>query len=364
MTTAIKVVLFEDTDQIRLEILNALKQCLLPDGVALLFGSDQFTENSADQGKMYEDRLEKILSNQLFSDTTLIVADGDLSKSTDSHFGGLSVNAVAAAAKRLAIPVCSYSRQPELADYELRGRGAEGQIVLRFSDSQELARTASLAARGFAAITVGLPEAIADKSKNNSVAKILAVLLGKPDFSEKIALYSVGDQSRLSEIIANPNLNSLQVRTMSHFLGYWLWDSLLRYPGLFVNKIAAASYLNIDTSDFGQLAVRSLFDEALYKGPFADSVNPQWWRGMLDDIVSRENCADGLQLAQNKLSKVLHGCKCCVDPTMQAGYYCIISRAPVSFENSKGGLSWFPRGADLTRISNPKYEEYGPWLGV
>ena len=273
------------------------------------------------------------------------------------------MNAVSAAAKRLVIPICSYSRLPELADYEWRGRGADGQIVLRYSDSDDLARRASLAAKGFADITSGLPAAIADKRKNNSVAKILATLLGKPEFSEKIALYSVGDQSRLSDIIANPNLNSLQVRTMSHFMGYWLWDSLLRYPGLFVNEIAAASYLNIEHTAFGLSAVRSLFDEALYRGPFADAYNPQWWRGILDDIVSRENCADGLELAQRRTDAALSGNKCSVDPSKQAGYYCIISRASVSLENSKGGLSWFPRGADLTRISNPLYEEYGPWLG-
>src|SRR5205085_2654568 len=110
--------------------------------------------------------------------------------------------------------------------------------------------------------------------------------------------------------------------------------------------------------------VRTVFDEALYSGPFADDQHPQWWRGVLDDIVARENCADGLELVRKRIDSQIASSKCSVDPDKEAGYYCIISRAPVSLENSKGGLSWFPRGADLTRISNPKFEEYGPWLGA
>jgi|SRR5579863_1632363 len=364
MATQIKVVLFEDTEQIRSEILEALKKHLAPRGTALPFEGGQFKESSSEQDKMYEARLEKILSSEPYSGTTLVVADRDLSKSKDSNFGGLSVNAVAAAAQRLAIPICSYARQPELTDYEWRGRWEEGHIVLRFSDGEdELARRAALAANGFADITAGLPAVIKEKG-NNSVAKILAALLGKREFAEKIALYTVGDQNRLSEILAKAKPNMQQVQEMSHFLGYWLWDSLLRYPGLFVNEIAAGSYLNIDTAAFSQAAVRSVFDEGLYNGPFADGKNPQWWRGMLDDIVSRENSADGLELVRKKVDPGIGRSKCCVDPDKQAGYYCIISRLPVSLENSKGGLSWFPRGADLTRISNPKFEEYGPWLGA
>jgi hypothetical protein len=47
---------------------------------------------------------------------------------------------------------------------------------------------------------------------------------------------------------------------------------------------------------------------------------------------------------------------------MVAGYYCMLRELPVSFENSKGGLPWFPRGADLARVSRSAYEQLGPWL--
>lgn len=363
MTTDIKIVLFEDTEETQSEILAALTKHLKPDGSAIPFDGKLFKELDEDKKGMYEARIEKILQKAPFDGATLLVADRDLSKNVTSGFTGLSVNAVAAAGERLAVPICSYARQPEPDDYEWRGRWEEGHIVLRFSDGEdELARRAVVAARGFAQIAAKLPEVIAVKA-NNSPAKILAALLGKTEYADKIALYSVGDQNRLMGVLVKPK-KSDQVRRLTHFLGYWLWDSLLRYPGLFVNEIAAASHLNLASDDFEKPKVRLEFEDAQYHGPFEDSKRPQWWRGVLEDIVSRENCADGLELIQKKVDPKVKPSQCYVDPTKTAGYYCIISRKPVSLENSKGGLSWFPRGADLTRIGNPKFEEYGPWLGV
>lgn len=364
MSANIKIVLFEDVEQTRSEVLDALKKHLGPDGLVIPFEGGRFKESGPDRQRMYESRLEDILTKPPFDRATLIVADRDLSKSLDSNFAGLSVNAVATASKTLAIPVCSYARQPELDDYEWRGRWEEGHIVLSFSNGEdELARRAALAARGFAEIAAKLPPVIADKA-NNSTAKILAALLGKSEYSNKIALYGVGDQNRLPEVLAKTKGADQRVQRMAHFLGYWLWDSLLRYPGLLANKVAAASHLNIETAGFFEAKVQAIFDGALYSGPFADPKEPQWWRGMLDDIVSSDNCSDGLELVRKKVNRAIDRSKCCVDPSKSAGYYCIISREPVSLENSRGGLSWFPRGADLTRISNPKFEEYGPWLGI
>jgi hypothetical protein len=362
MATPIKILLFEDTLTTRSDVLEALKTNLTEQaGSVIPFAAGQFEEAAEQRQQMYEARLESILTNPPYSSATLIVADRDLSKSQDAGFAGLSVNAVASVARKLAIPLCSYARQPNVDDYDWRGRWEEGHIVVKFADGvAELARRAVVAARGFAEIAEGLPVVLADKTRNSS-AKILASLLGKPEYAEKIALYSVGDQSRLSEILAKPKQAE---QKMGHFLGYWLWDSLLRYPGLLVNEVAAGSYLNIGIDDFREPSVRLLFDQAIYRGPFADTKKPQWWRGMLDDIVSHEDCNDGLEFARKKAKPTAVGSQCCVDPSKPAGYYCIISQKPVSLQNSKGGLSWFPRGADLTRISLPMLEEYGPWLGA
>ncbi len=280
------------------------------------------------------------------------------------RFIGLSVGAVAGAARRLAIPICSYARQESSDEYEWRGRWQEGHIVLNYESDEEMARKAALAAKGFATLTSSLPKALRHKA-NDSPAKVLAAVLGKPEYADKIALYSVGDQNRLSGIPPKPREGKRQrIKRMACFLGYWLWDSLLRYPGLLVNETAAASHLNIAPKDFGKPGTRALFKKALYRGAFADARYPQWWRGILDDIVSGKGCDDGLALARQVVRGKIDFCHCSVDPSRPAGYYCIISKEPVSLENSKGGLSWFPRGADLTRVSNTKFEEFGPWLGV
>ena len=364
MATNIKVVLFEDMPQTRSQILAALKGHLGQQGEVIPFERSLFQEAPADKERMYEDRLENILRKPPYDGATLLVVDRNLSKSLDSDFRGLSDNAVVAVSKRLVVPICSYAREPQFDDYEWRARWEEGHIILSLSEGEdELARQAALVARGFAQIAAQLPEVMAVKA-NNSPAKILAALLGKPEYSGKIALYSVGDQNRLTKIAPAGKELGQRVPRMTCFLGYWLWDSLLRYPGLLVNEVAAASYLDVATGDFREPRVQAIFEQALYHGPFADSKRPQWWRGMLDDIVSREDCGNGLDLVRKKVSPTINPTQCYVDPSKSAGYYCIISGEPVSLENSRGGLSWFPRGADLTRISNPKFEEYGPWLGA
>ena len=359
MATKIKAVLFEDTEQTQSELVEALKKHLKTDGVVIPFG--QFEESPEDERRMYEDRLESILSRALYDGATLLVVDRDLSKS--KKFLGLSVNAVAGAAKRLAIPICSYARQPDTEDYKWRARWEEEHIILSTENDDELARQAVLAARGFAQIAARLPGVMKDKA-GKSPAKILAALLAKPEYSDKIALYSVGDQNRLPEILAKAKDETDHIKRMGCFLGYWLWDSLLRYPGLLVNEVAAASHLNIATVDFQKSEVQAIFEEALYDGPFANAKKPQWWRGVLDDIVAGGNCNDGLELVRRKLGDTINPSQCWVDPSKPAGYYCIISEKPVSLENSRGALSWFPRGADLTRITTRLFEEYGPWIGA
>jgi hypothetical protein len=359
MPAKLKIVLFEDTDATRSELVRLLREQFRAKGEVVPFS--QFQEKASALKRMYEDRLADILKSVPYNEATLLLADRDLSKSP--QFVGLSVSAVAAAARRLATPICSYARQPSPSDYKWRSRWQEGHIVLNFESDAELVRKAVIAARGFAMLTKSLPSFMKDK-RNDSPAKILAAVLGKPEYADKIALYSVGDQNRLSGIPSNPKDASLHTKKMSCFLGYWLWDSLLRYPGLLVNETAAASHLNIATKDFHKPTVRAVFKSAIYRGPFADSKCPQWWRGVLDDTVSKAGCDDGLDFVRKKVNPRIKPCQCSIDSSKSAGYFCIISEKPVSLENSKGGLSWFPRGADLTRVSNKKFEEFGPWLGA
>jgi len=358
MADNIKVVLFEDTEETRAKVHKALTKHLKRHGSVIPFESGRLTETDTDKERMYETRLKDILTRAPYDGATLIVADENLAKSP--AFRGLSVGAVAAVSKTLGVPICEYAWLPDTDDKKWRRRWEEGHIVLDFKDENELARRAVLAARGFTEIAARLP-GIMRRGANTSPATIVADVLGKKEYSGKIALYGIGEK-RLSAVPAKtPQAGRESERAMTTFLGYWLWNSLLRYPGLVVNEVAAASYLNIDTADFRKPQVQAIFKKALYRGPFADPKEPQWWRGVLDDIVSP---TDGLELVRKKLGVKVSRSKCWVDRSKSAGYYCIISRRPVSLENSKGGLSWLPRGADLTRISTSLLEEYGPWLGA
>lgn len=357
MAEKLKVILFEDRADFRKRVIEALQVEFGDAGTVIPFES---TDNG-EEGT-FEKRLEARLQSEPYSSAELIVADKDLSLS--EGFRGLSVNSVSAAARRLAIPVCAYARAftENEDDFTWRGRWEEGLIVLSIGDPLDnFAKKTRVVAQGFEYIGNQLPDLL--KAGDNSPAGLLSTLLGKPEYENKMALYAVGDQNRLTSLPPRGQQADNLNQKMTHFLGYWLFNSLLKFPGVFTNEIASASYLNIDVNDFQREDVKALFVDALYSGPFSDPQEPVWWRGALDDVVSAAGFGDGLELVNDQLKDKVQRSKCYVDETKTAGYYCIIARKPVSLENSKGNLSWFPRGADLTRVSKTKFEEYEPWLG-
>jgi hypothetical protein len=128
-----------------------------------------------------------------------------------------------------------------------------------------------------------------------------------------------------------------------------------------VGEVPAASYLNIDPKDFVKGNVQKLFQKAKYRGPFSDLHN-WWWRHQLEDMLTQNKCDDGFALAKkNRLS--VHQCKDSQTGD-RAGYYCMVTGEPVSADNSKSEISWFPSGADLARIRLDKYKELAPWVGL
>lgn len=196
-----------------------------------------------------------------------------------------------------------------------------------------------------------------------SPAEIMAKILGKPDIQDRIALYGAGDQHMVEDILPYSDKKSTIEKRIPRLLGYWLWDSILRYPGIVVYGKAAASYLNIDPKDFDKPKVKELFKRALYEGPFA-GIKEYWWRDELDNILHEAKCANGHELAIKKKFKVSE-CKCSVDKRLTAPrFYCMITEEPVSEANSKSNISWFPPGADLARIAKPQYEKLAPWIGL
>jgi hypothetical protein len=351
-----KIILFEDTEEYKPRLLEALTKALGTRGQAILFTSVP----TAQALSTHEQWLQHDLSQEQYRGASLIVADRDLSKL--DQYKGLSEPTVRRVADKLGIPECAYARgeresQEFLSSAEVREQRIAVSIQGR---DEEFARSVVSIADGFASITNKLPDALKTPGRK-SPGKVLASILGKPEYAEKIALYASGDQNRLASILPGGGGGELNQRLTCLF-GYWLWDSVLRYPGVVVNDVAASSYLDIKKDVFSTPEVQAIFAASRYRGPFADAKAPLWWRGMLDDLVADGGVKDGRRLVEKALQKDVPPSECCEDPTKSAGYYCMLSGQPVSFDNSNAGLTWFPRGADLARISKRKYAELVPWL--
>src|SRR6516225_9787710 len=91
MATEIKVILFEDVQQTKSQLVAALRKHLKSAGSVLPFDSESVKESEADRNRMFQDRLKPILGEPPYEGSTLFVADRDLSMSP--RFIGMSVGA-------------------------------------------------------------------------------------------------------------------------------------------------------------------------------------------------------------------------------------------------------------------------------
>lgn len=315
----------------------------------------------------YDKRIILDLKSQLgeasYNMISLIVTDKVLTKIDSYH--GLSDITIADVADSLATPICYYTR--EITDEERRllmqlREWQDFKILIDYEHPDKIASKCKIIYDGFKTIKSSCKK-ILDKNPNiKSPAELLARILGRPYLQDKIALYAAGDTHMLTEIIPyRDKPEEIREKRMPRLLGYWLWNSIMKFPGILLNEVACASYLNIDVDSFRKKdLVRHLFEKALYTGPFAE-YESLWWRDDLDDILANAKCIDGLQLTKEHKIPKIKPCMCEEDKSLRAGYYCVITKRAVSNEKSHANISWFPAGADLTRVSNSIYEELGPW---
>jgi hypothetical protein len=293
-----KIILFEDDETQATNVVDALKRVVGKSDLVIRFQSEK-----DDSDDTYEKRLRDELCGDPYKDATLIVADRDLSKTR--KYRGLSESLVRRVADQLAIPQCSYSRNAS-TDLLAIAEERESYIAVSISEgAQKCAENLVSIAKGFIEIHDKLAHASAGKQ---SAGKTLASILGKPEYADKIALYASGDRNRPGHVLhmaEDKESASTQVNRLTCLFGYWLWDSVLQYPGVVVNKVAATSYLDIRTDQFSD-GIEALFSAARYDGPFADAKEPLWWRGMLDDIVAKEQLRDGREFAIKKLNRATH----------------------------------------------------------
>ena len=358
---SLHIIVLDDREDNRGPVVTALREAIGNRGDVKEFvpGAGQLAEG------VFEDRLCKDLSTAQNMPCNLIVADRDLSAYMP-HYNGLSESTVRRAADMLGIPECGYARGERADDNEYIKRGEQRESCIRISrkpDDATFAKQVVAIGEGFQDIAARLTQ-ITDGPTRKSPGRLLAVVLQKPEYAEKIALFASGDQNRLGALAAVKKTTEKLERNrhIACMLGYWLWDSVLRFPGVVVNEVAASSYLNIRLAEFkANQVIQGVFASARYAGPFAAAKPALWWRGMLDDLIAAASVADGRELAQRSVA-VVPPSECCEDPTKAAGYYCFLSEKPVSLENSRPGLPWFPRGADLARVCKTRYDEDEPWL--
>jgi hypothetical protein len=308
------------------------------------------------QGLTYEQHIERQLSDSAHS-IGLIVCDKELGMY--GGYPGLSSNAISVVARNLGIPFCQYSRHPKANQREI-----ERFKMLRRWDVEEitLTETRDQWAKEIVELWRGF-QTIRDSYAKNEIKELkpsaaLATIMGRESATSRVSLYGSGDQNIMTEILPFVEAGAAQEKDwtnrMPRVLGTWLRLSLLRFPGLLVNTIAAASYLNIAVEDFQKSDIQEPFSVAKYEGPFAGLLS-WWWRDDLDGLIVESQKSDG--------KDYLHGMGIavqeCLDGETQerAGFYCMITDSPVSRSNSKGNINWFPSGADLARIRNAKFDQ-------
>jgi hypothetical protein len=351
------VLYFEDSQASADEILPALAKLL--DGVAEV---EHFAATE-DTDAMFDTRLHAEIGYRQAQDKEIvfIVSDADLSRI--QHFKGLSDANIRKVSTALGIPSAYYSSNLTGLGFLKADQAGDGRILLDKSDLPNLATEVNALVRGFIAITASISaikQLEADARPQDSAA-LLASLIGRPELENRVRLFISGDQRMGAELLSSPDNN---LRRQSTIFGTWIYDSVLKYPGLVVNEVAAASYLNISPEEFADCDVRKVFAGGIYEGPFACESRPLWWRDQLDELMLEEEVDDGREVVLKLTGREVSACKCSESGEAPAGFYCMITKKPVSEEYSVGGISWFPPGADLARIVSAKYDELAPWLGL
>jgi len=357
------VLVFDDDESERTQVTTGLRKKLAGHKIEIkeFEGSDDPRKDQS-----YERYLLTWLNENLGKkDVDLIACDKELG--SYPKYQGLSATQISHVASEKGVPFCQYSRKAnqgfqEMASFRrLKDWDSEEITLNGLYPSSWVSQIASLS-KGFGLIRKNYKK-VSDKHK--TPAAVLSAILDHPESESRIALYGSGDQGLLREILVYYNPDKVDMDALRHrmprVLGKWLYLSILRFPGVLVNQVAAASYLNIDAGDFARPKVQALFGKAKYAGPFAE-LGPWWWRYMLDALLETEGCEDGRGFTSKKKVKV----QACLDPhtKRQAGYYCMLTKTPVSEENSRGGISWFPSGADLARIRKDKFEEITSLVGM
>ena len=370
-----KILLIDDKD----EMTNSIGEALNKEGFKgeIIKWSPQnidelrklYNQNKKDEESNAD---EDIWSRAMKSlDIDMVVVDHDLSSLDNIR---ISESAIANACNILNIPVCTYHRKPPTITPSQTitrkiNQTRSFSIILDLdkpNNYEETAKEIINIFEGFESLKQKYNQLEAS-DKQEGPAKILAVILGDKDLEALLARY-LANAIVASDILDNKNLmnddeqneDSYLDDRVPYILGNWLYNTILSFPGLILNDVATASYVDVDYEDFKKNL--EYFEKARYKEIFSKN-KPYWWRFRLDDLLLENNFSNGVEYLESKEVSVKH-CKCSVSNESPAGYYCIATHQPISYDKSKGNLSWVPEGADLTRLETSTYKKLAPIMGI
>lgn len=367
--------LFEDEEQ-KGEALKTQIHKFLPSGIDV----QRFPLQTKPDGRgAYEDLVAVALEHA--PDVCLIVSDRDIS--TSKRFPGLSEAVVTKAAATVGLPICVYASgkgTKEDAVLERSRSGGDGRIVLDPSDFAVMGEQVSTIAQGMLEVEEHVLSISRNKRKPlRGAAAVVASILDAPEAEEHLSLYVRGDQRMVAELLPARSkaqlkaesgaLDARGLRRISTVLGTWFYDSVLRFPGLILDRVAAGSFLGIDPDELLTKTVQRALANAVYAGPFHSSRDIRWWRSRLADLVGSSAVESGREAIRKSIGRTPKPCRCSFvtkEPHLPrpSGFTCVVTHAPVCEAHSVGQISWLPRGADLARVRRDIYEQLSPWIGM
>lgn len=293
-----------------------------------------------------------------------VVIDHDLSNLTGIR---ISESVIANACKKESIPICTYHRQPTPKTESQNLRNSVNQarsfsIEIDISDLNNASHEILNITNGFNLLKNSINSKDISELSGGPAATI-ASILEKSELESFFSRYT-SSSTLASDVIKHDKEyeDPEYIKSKIPFiLGCWLYNYILPFPGIILNNIAAASYINLEVNDF--IENQSLFINAKYNGPFSENTS-YWWRYDLDKILVENDCEDGVEFLEKNNIKNASPCKCSVTNESPAGFYCLVQKAPISLEASIGNISWIAEGADLCRISKQIYYRLAPMMGL
>lgn len=359
------IVIFEDTPKNLSELKKELEELFANELVGVYDFNTLYKDKKEKEFKQTDKIQDKLrcIFNDSAAPIEMVIVDLDLSQYQDYD---ISEPVISNVCDSLGIPICMYSRHTDEDELERIRNWSDRHIVL--NSNQPISKIAGQCAnifKGFHAIREEF-NAVEDRSTLGPMDLISRILKAPEGAESLIVHYTTGYFSVMTQLLGDPEQRN---RLFPVILGYWIYNSVLRFPGVLLNETAAASYLDIDVEFFkNNREVKDAFEESQYRGPFHE-IMPSWWKDGLDELLSEIEMesedaipVSHLYLKQKGIKKILRA-RCEEGNHEGAGFYCIITKKPVCSNHSTGNIAWLPQGAIQSRICNSKWDELGPWFG-